>query len=251
MSDRLNSIRLYVKADLHSDARILLDGDDAHYLGHVMRRKIGDTILLFNGRDGAWSADILEIGKKSVELGLNGRLAEQTSSPDIWLVFVPIKRARLDFMAQKATELGAGKIWPVQSAYGQMKRLNDSRLEANAIEAAEQTERLDVPEIGSFKNLIELLSEWPEDRTLIFCDEGEAGAMDKVPENVLPPLRGKPAAILIGPEGGFSPDERKRIIALPQSVALSLGPRILRSDTAALSALSLFQAYCGDWCRDN
>ena len=250
MSDRLNSIRLYVTADLVAGAIISLESDVAHYLGHVLRRKEGDTVLLFNGRDGAWSANISELGKKSVQLELNSQMASQENGPDIWLVFVPIKRARLDFMAQKATELGASKIWPVQSAYGQMKRLNDARLEANAIEAAEQTERLDVPEIGSFISLINLLSNWPEDRLLIFCDEGEAGATDTVPEEVLPSLRGKPAAILIGPEGGFSPEERSLIKALPHAQSLSLGPRILRSDTAALAALSLYQAFCGDWsCR--
>jgi 16S rRNA (uracil1498-N3)-methyltransferase len=247
MSDRLHSIRLFVAEDLSAHATIQLDADVAHYLGHVLRRAAGDTVILFNGRDGAWLAEISEIAKKSVQLLVQTQVSKQISSPDVWLIFVPIKRARLDFMAQKATELGVSKILPVQSAYGQMKRINDHRLEANAIEAAEQTERLDVPEIAEFQSLTTLLSNWPDDRALIFCDEGEAGTTDVMPEAILPKLRGKPASILIGPEGGFSPDERRDILALPQSVALSLGPRILRSDTAALSALSLYQAFCGDW----
>lgn len=247
MSDRLQSTRLFVEAALHAHAEIQLDNAVSHYLANVLRRGIGDVVILFNGRDGAWQAEITELSKKVVSLKPISQVAEQVASPDIWLIFVPIKRARLDFMAQKATELGVSKIWPVQSAYGQMKRINDHRLEANAIEAAEQTERLDIPEIGAFETLTALLSDWPEDRSLIFCDEGEAGATHVLPETILPPLRGKPAAILIGPEGGFSPDERRMITDMAQSVALSLGPRILRSDTAALSALSLYQAYCGDW----
>lgn len=247
MTERLRATRLYITGQLSANAVIELGESEAHYLGHVLRKREADTVLLFNGRDGGWQATITKCTKKQVQLQVHSQFAPQTYSPDVWLIFVPIKRARLDFMAQKATELGASKIWPVQSEYGQMKRLNDQRLKANAIEAAEQTERLDVPEIGGFEKLSSLLSNWPDDRALLFCDEGEAGAPQMAPEAVLPPLQGKPVAILIGPEGGFSPQERADIRALPQSVSMSLGPRILRSDTAALAALSLFQAYCGDW----
>ena len=247
MVDRINSIRLFVTDKLQAGISVTLDKAHAHYLGHVLRRSEGETLILFNGRDGAWLAEITSLSKKQCDLRLTEQISPQQAGPDVWLIFVPIKRARLDFMAQKATELGAAKIWPVQSAYGQMKRLNDQRLEANAIEAAEQTERLDIPEIGSFQPLTDLLSDWPEDRALIFCDEAEAGLDETLPHQILPSLKGRPAAILIGPEGGFSPEERQAIRALPQAKPLCLGPRILRSDTAALSALSLYQAFCGDW----
>ena len=266
MQDRLSSIRLYCPEPLTRGAELSLDAAKAHYLAQVMRRKIGDRLQLFNGTDGAYLAEITALGKKQAVLLLHEQLAAPRQGPDIWLVFVPVKRARLDFIAQKATEMGVSKIWPVQSDYGQVNRLKDARLEANAIEAAEQTERLDIPDIGPFEPLSTLLDNWPSDRTLIFCDEALARTPDPQSEDesrdgpaddnnndnntgydALSALKGQKAAILIGPEGGFSPAERKKITQLSKCLPLGLGPRILRADTAAIAALALYQGLAGDW----
>jgi len=253
MKDRLSSIRLYCPNHLAPGELLHLDAAQAHYLGQVMRRKIGDHLQLFNGRDGAYLAEITALGKKQAELTCHEQVAAPKPGPDIWLVFVPVKRARLDFIAQKATEMGVSKIWPVQSEYGQVHRLKDARLEANAIEAAEQTERLDIPEIGPFAPLFDVLADWPSDRTLIFCDEALARTdpdSAQQPEGryaALSELAGQKAAILIGPEGGFSDGERKMISNLAKCLPVGLGPRILRADTAAIAVLALYQGLAGDW----
>lgn len=247
MVTRHSQIRLYVDAPLHEGASVALTRDHAHYLGTVMRKSAGVMIAVFNGRDGCYTAEITELGRKSGTLLCHELREAQWHGPDLWLLFAPVKKARLDFMAQKATELGASVIWPVRTDYCQVKAIKDERLEANAIEAAEQTERLDLPEIRSFTSLDEILANWPDDRALLFCDERLTGDHNHDAVRILSGVTQSKAAILIGPEGGFSMAEKQKIDALEASYGLSLGPRILRADTAALSALSLFQAVRGDW----
>ena len=240
-------IRLFVDTDVTTGTTVTLDKEQAHYLGHVMRRSAGDCIEIFNGRTDSMIAEITEISRKFARLQVVQSCNLFRQSPDIWFLFAPIKRTRLDFMAQKATELGARHIQPVDTEFCQVSRVNLDRLTANAIEAAEQTGRLDVPEIGPFAALAEVLADWPSDRHLLFCDEALAGETRFNPVQQLSVEPIKKAGLLIGPEGGFSDAERQMIKQLPLTRPLSLGPRILRSDTAALAALSLFQAVCGDW----
>ena len=247
METRHSQIRLYIDAPLHDGAEVALAREHSHYLGTVMRKSAGTQLAVFNGRDGCYLAEIVEIGRKSGVLRCLSLQEAQWYGPDLWLLFAPVKKARLDFMAQKATELGASTIWPVRTAYCQVKAIKDERLEANAIEAAEQTERLDIPEIKPFTALDELLANWPDDRALLFCDERLASDQNHDAARILSDVTQTKAAVLIGPEGGFSMEEKAKIDALEASYGLSLGPRILRADTAALSALSLYQAVRGDW----
>ncbi len=249
MAERHSQIRLYIDTPLAKEAEVALSREHAHYLGTVMRKSAGTSLAVFNGRDGCYMAEITELSRKSGMLRCLELQEEQWQGPDLWLLFAPVKKARLDFMAQKATELGASVIWPVRTDYCQVKAIKDERLEANAIEAAEQTERLDIPSIKPFTALDEILDKWPEDRALIFCDERLAGDHNHDALRILSQVTQKSAAILIGPEGGFSVDEKAKIDALPMAYGLSLGPRILRADTAALSALSLYQAIRGDWSK--
>ena len=230
----------------------MLSREHSHYLGTVMRKSVGTKLAVFNGKDGCFLAELTEIGRKSGTVLCLSLQEAQWSGPDLWLLFAHVKKARLDFMAQKATELGCSVIWPVRTDYCQVKAIKDERLEANAIEAAEQTERLDIPEIRSFTSLDSLLEDWPDDRALIFCDERLASDHNHDAVRILQSVRQSQsarlkAAILVGPEGGFSMAEKAKIDAIPQAHGISLGPRILRADTAALSALSLYQAVCGDW----
>ena len=252
MNANLPTLRLFTDQPLMQGTTIQLVGEAAHYLANVMRRRIGDKIELFNGLDNSFIADIIEVNKKRVTAMLISVARQRVLPPDIWLLFAPIKRTRLDFMAQKATELGARQIAPVDTDFCQVKRVKTDRLRANAIEAAEQTGRLDIPEIGAFESLEERLKNWPEDRIILFCDETLASA-DEKPDILanLKNIKGRKAALLIGPEGGFSENERTRMLGCPEVIQMSLGPRILRSDTAALAALSLYQAVCGDWHHSN
>ena len=247
MVNRHSQIRLYCDAPLSDGAVIALSREHCHYLHTVMRKSVGTKIALFNGKDGCFEAEISDLSRKSGTLTCCQLQEAQWYGPDLWLLFAPVKKARLDFMAQKATELGASIIWPVRTDYCQVKNIKDERLEANAIEAAEQTERLDIPEIKPFTALNELLANWPEDRALLFCDERLAGDHNSDAYRILSQIEYDKAAILIGPEGGFSMEEKDMIDKLSTSYGLSLGPRILRADTAALSALTLFQALRGDW----
>ena len=247
MSTYIPPIRLFVEADLVKGATLSLDKEQAHYLGHVMRQSAGDRLEIFNGRTDSFIAELTVISRKSASVQLVELCENFKSSPDLWFLFAPVKRARLDFMAQKATELGVSHIQPVNTDYCQVSRVNLDRLSANAVEAAEQTGRLDVPSVGPFVSLYQLLAEWPVDRHLIFCDEALSADHQS---NPLAQLRSKPitkAGLLIGPEGGFSDTERDQIRQIASVRPISLGPRILRSDTAALAALSLFQAVWGDW----
>ncbi len=245
---QIPKIRLYVKDPLSLAVQVSLDRKDSNYLLHVMRKGEGDEVSLFNGRDGEWAARISGGSKKSLALEVFEQLKPQTREPDLWLAFAPIKRARLDFIAQKATELGVSKLIPVRTERTVVTRVKVELLWANAKEAAEQCERLVVPEVGEMISLKNLLTAWPSGRKLLFCDEDKTGPLIN---EALVSVDGKPAkypwGILVGPEGGFNQVERKMIRAHPECVPASLGPRLLRADTAILSALSLWQAALGDW----
>lgn len=236
--------RLAVKDDLSDGQSIVLSKDHSHYLIKVMRHKVGDKVALFNGRDGEWWGEIIDASNKSASILLKTQARQQQDEPDIWLCFAPVKYGKIDFMAQKATELGASRLMPIQTKRTVVSRIKHDRLLANAVEAAEQSERLTVPEVCTMQTFSKMLIGWPQDRLLIVADETGGG---EPPTEVLPVLRDSRLAVLIGPEGGFSPDELKQLSMLPGTRRMSLGPRILRSDTAALAALTCIQALCGDW----
>lgn len=235
-------IRLFVEQPLGEGQEIALSQGQAHYLVNVMRLAKGDGVALFNGRDGEWRAHLVQAGKRGAVALCEGQSAPQRLPPDLWLLFAPIKKARTDFIVEKATELGVARIQPVQTEFTNAERIRQDRLQAHAIEAAEQCGATHVPEVASLAPFAQFLSHWPADRALIWADE--ALATEAPVARALPPA---PAAILIGPEGGFSPAERSRIAALPMAHPIALGPRILRAETAALSALTLWQAAQGDW----
>lgn len=242
-----NLSRLFIDAQLHAAATIVLDKAQSNYLLNVMRQKAGGQVIVFNGRDGAWLAEITLAGKKAAELRLVEQTSPQTPIPDLWYGFAPLKSARLDYVVQKATEMGVGTIQPVITQHTQISRIKIERLQANAVEAAEQCEVLFVPEIAPKISLAQLLDTWEEtqgERILIVADEGE---VDATPLDVLHRLKDKKLGLLIGPEGGFSDNERRLLHEKPYTVPVSLGPRILRADTAAVAALALIQAIIGDW----
>lgn len=215
----------------------------AHYLFAVMRLGKGDRVALFNGRDGEWQADVAEASRRGGMLVCAEQSAPLRLPPDLWLLFAPLKKGRTDFIVEKAAELGATRILPVQTRHTNAERIRQDRLQAHAVEAAEQCGGTFVPEVAALQPLDRLLAGWPADRRLLWCDEALAG----VAPATLPGPRGAPWAILIGPEGGFSADEAARLRGMPQALPTSLGPRILRADTAAVAALSLWQASLGDW----
>lgn len=239
--------RLFVPQDLASAATIDLDSAQAHYLVNVLRLKAGAAVSLFNGRDGEWRARIDSIGRGRCAVTLEDQARRQRPEPDLWLLFAPLKKARTDYLAEKATEIGASLLWPVFTRRTQAERINLDRLRANAIEAAEQSERLSVPEIHAPAKLADILADWPSDRRLLFCDETGGGAPIA---QALAAQRDNGSmrwAVLIGPEGGFARDELDALGKLPFVTAAGLGPRILRADTAALAALVVVQALAGDW----
>jgi 16S rRNA (uracil1498-N3)-methyltransferase len=236
--------RLFVAAPLISGGQIALDPAQAHYLTNVMRCKAGDEVLVFNGIDGEWRASLAASGRKSVDLNLIKQERSQTEGPDLYYVFAPLKRARLDYMVQKATELGASRLVPVLTRRTMAERINEDRLRANAVEAAEQCGILRVPEIERPEKLPKLLETWDRDRLLIFADEQ---APTSSPLEALTTKKRGPLAVLIGPEGGFEEDERALLLKQPFALPISLGPRIMRADTAAVAALSLVNAVLGDW----
>lgn len=242
------SIRLFVEESLSDGGSITLEKDQSHYLANVMRCKHGTEVALFNGRDGEWAAEISDIHKRAVTLSLLSCKREQTAEPDLWLVFAPIKKARLDFIAQKATELGVSHLQPTYTRRTIVDRVKTERLHANAVEAAEQCERLTVPSIAEPTKLDTILKDWPTDRKIMFCDETLSGdaahtALAKAGNK----NTGEPWAIIIGPEGGFDDTERKAITEHPNTTVVALGPRVLRADTAAMAAISLWQSALGDW----
>jgi 16S rRNA (uracil1498-N3)-methyltransferase len=243
LTDAGGKIRLYVTSDLVEGLAVPLSDSHAHYLLHVMRAGPGVRLRLFNGRDGEWLAKIAQVTKRGIVLRTLVRSAPQVGVPDIWLVFAPVKKVPADYLVQKATELGAGLLQPVFTRRTIVTRINEDRLTANAIEAAEQSERLSVPQIGAAVSLESLFSTWPKERRLFFCDEaGEAKPLAHAAGE-----SSGPAAILTGPEGGFDPVERETLRALSFVTPVTLGPRILRADTAALAALAVWQSVRGDW----
>lgn len=237
-------LRLHVEAPLGSGLRVTPTEQQTHYLLHVMRAKRGDRVHVFNGRDGEWSAILSDVSKRSCSLDCERLFAPQQKAPDIWLCFAPIKRTPADYLVQKATELGASVLQPVMTRRTIIGRVNSERMRANAVEASEQSGRMSVPDVRAPLDLDECLRAWPRERRLIFCDE--RGAAPPMAE-ALRSERKQPFAILTGPEGGFEPAERETLRAQPFVLAVSLGPRILRADTAALAALAIWQSVRGDW----
>jgi 16S rRNA (uracil1498-N3)-methyltransferase len=237
------SIRLFVTSPLAEGVAVELGQEQAHYLKNVMRLGEGDAVALFNGSDGEFRARIENLGRRAAHFLVEGRTRAQQAEPDLWLVFAPIKRARIDYLVEKATELGAGALVPVITRHTHVERLNLDRLRAHAIEAAEQSERLTVPRIDEPRALDDVLATWDVSRRIMLCDES----------GTAPPaaaaLAGKSAAawaVLIGPEGGFAETELDALRKLPFVSPVSLGPRILRADTAALAGLAVLQALRGE-----
>jgi 16S rRNA (uracil1498-N3)-methyltransferase len=255
-------IRLFIRDDLGPGREIALDEGQSRYLSTVMRLSPGDMLLVFNGRDGEWRAAVASVGKRAVTLEAHEQVRPQAAGPDLDLVIALVKRARLETIVEKAAELGAARVRLVITERTNADHTRVDRLQAIAVEAAEQTGRLDVPQVLEPVKLERLIADWAPPRRLLFCDE--AGDAKPVLEAISPSPCGEgagggvlgaaaaePAAtpwtILIGPEGGFSPKERQMLRSLPYATAATLGPRILRADTAAISALTLWQAALGDW----
>jgi 16S rRNA (uracil1498-N3)-methyltransferase len=234
--------RLYVTDTLALDASITLNGNPAHYLAHVMRVKAGDGLLLFDNQTGEWLARVEDVGKRAVVLSVAEQTRPRDSVPDFWLLAAPVKKARLDMVAEKACELGVARYRPVITRRTIVDRVNLDRLRATMIEAAEQCGRTALPVVEEPIKLPALLKSWSPERTLFFADEtGGVPLAEAARDNT------GPAAMLIGPEGGFDPEERALILACPNAVGVSLGPRILRAETAAIAAISLWMSVNGDW----
>ena len=237
--------RLYVSQDLAEGAEVKLDPQQTNYLVNVLRLGAGAPTLLFNGRDGEFSASLAASSRKAASLIVGAQSRPQETPPDVDYLFAPLKHARLDYMAQKAVEMGASRLRPVITRHTQVSRVNLERLQANAIEACEQCGVIWIPEIAPVEPLAEALKRWPPERLLVFCDEEAEQAS---PLDALGSARADSGVgLLIGPEGGFDDNERAAILSAPRVVRLSLGPRILRADTAAVAALTLIQAMLGDW----
>jgi len=246
---RFNETRLYVTGDLGANMALTLNQGQTHYLLHVLRAKAGNRVLLFNGRDGEWLAEIAQAGKRGVAAACLKQTEPQAGVPDIWLAFAPVKKTPSDYLVQKAVELGVSCLLPVFTRRTIVSRINQERMAANAIEAAEQSARLSVPEVRESVSLEKLLASWPKERRLYFCDEFGATATNGDARPLAEAARGTggPAAILTGPEGGFDRGEREMLRAQSFVTPVTLGPRILRADTAALAALAVWQSVCGDW----
>jgi len=238
------SPRLYVDAPLEEGALVPLAPAQQHYLGHVLRLKAGGRVLAFNGHDGEWEAG-LEANRRAAALRVGTRTREQTAATDVYYLFAPLKAARLDYMVQKAVEMGASRLQPVLTRHSQVARVNVARMRANAIEAAEQCGILTLPQVDEAETLPRVLATREASRYLVFCDE-DADIGDPLGALAAVPPR-SPLAVLVGPEGGFAGDERAALLKLPNTVRLALGPRILRADTAAVAALALVQSVVGDW----
>jgi 16S rRNA (uracil1498-N3)-methyltransferase len=243
--------RLYVEAPLAAGAALPLHRGQTNYLLNVLRRKSGDPVLVFNGREGEWRARLDTAGRKGTSLTVLEQTRAQTAPGDLHYLFAPLKQARLDYLVQKAVELGVSRLVPVLTRHGQVGRVNLDRIRANAVEAAEQCGILALPDIAAPIALERLLREWVPERLMVFCDE-EAPVRDPIAvleeAGGTPPALGRVAiTVLVGPEGGFAEDERAALLKLPNLVRLSLGPRILRADTAAVAVLALVQATLGDW----
>ncbi len=237
--------RLYVSQPLATGVEVKLDPQQTNYLVNVLRLGRGDPVILFNGRNGEFSASISASSRKAATVAVGARMRPQEAPPDVDYLFAPLKHARLDYMAQKAVEMGARRLRPLITRHTQVARVNLERLRANAIEACEQCGVIWIPEIAPIEPLAEALKSWPPERLLVFCDEEAEQAS---PLDALADARGDGGVgLLIGPEGGFEDDERAAVLSVPRVLRLSLGPRILRADTAAVAALTLIQATLGDW----
>ncbi|CDM56585.1 MULTISPECIES: 16S rRNA (uracil(1498)-N(3))-methyltransferase [Rhizobium] len=236
--------RLFVEAPLGAGATVETTADHFNYLANVLRMAEGAELLVFNGRDGEWKARLSFPTRKRIVLIAEEQTRPQPAPSDLHYLFAPLKVGRLDYLVQKAVEMGAGILRPVMTQHVQGKITNRDKLKANVIEAAEQCGILDIPDVAEPVKLFDLLDTWPGDRRIIYCDEGDAG------QNPLPLLSGiseRKLALLVGPEGGFSEEERGRLRSLDFITAIPLGPRILRADTAAVAAMAVIQASIGDW----
>lgn len=236
--------RLFVPLDLAQGLEIEADPQQSHYLANVLRLGAGAQLLLFNGRDGEWLAQVAAVAKKRVTLAPVTQTRVQPEHPDLVYCFAPLKQGRLDYLVQKAVEMGAGLLQPVITQHTQMSTVGVDRLRANVIEAAEQCGILAIPRVAEVVKLDRVLWEWEPGRQLIFCDES---ADTNNPAPILNAITGRKLGLLIGPEGGFSEEERRQLRALPFVTPIPLGPRILRADTAAVAALAVIQATIGDW----
>lgn len=238
------SPRLFVDMPLAASQEVALAPEQAHYLRHVMRLGDGATVLAFNGRDGEWLGLISASGKRGAALRLEQQIRAQPETFGPTYAFAPLKQARLDYMVQKAVEMGVSRLSPVLTQFTQVNRMNMDRMRANAIEAAEQCGILSLPTVDEALSLQKWLAALPEEKTIVFCDEDSAA---KSPLAALQGVKARELCVLVGPEGGFSEEERRTLLARANVVQLSLGPRILRADTAAVAALALVQTVCGDW----
>ncbi|MBP7001914.1 16S rRNA (uracil(1498)-N(3))-methyltransferase [Amaricoccus sp.] len=244
MTDRDGKIRLFVEADLGPGAEVPLTAEQAHYLFTVMRLGPGDPVAVFNGRDGEWIAEARPAGRRGGSLTARRPGQPQRRPPDLWLLFAPIRKARTDFIVEKAAELGCARVAPVLTRFTNAERVRPDRLRAHAIEAAEQCGETWVPEVAGPVRLDAALDAWDPARRLMFCDETRdarpaAAVLAQAPRG--------PWAILTGPAGGFAPEEAARLRSLPFVLPVTLGPRVLRADTAAVAAITLWQAILGDW----
>lgn len=250
MDDPYPKIRLFVEQPLAPGAAIMPEGGQAHYLLHVMRMRVGMRVALFNGKDGEWLAEITSCSKKTIALTtlecLKPQAQETLAATDLWLLFAPIKTARMEYMVEKSVELGVTRICPIITAHTVVRKVGEERLRAQAVEAAEQSGRLSVPDIIPATELSALLGGWDAKRRLFFGDEGGASppARQALSHLVSPAV---PCAVLVGPEGGFSRSELEHLRQLPFAQGIGLGPRVLRADTAAIAALALVQSWHGDW----
>ena len=239
----VSKIRLFMDHPLASGQSVPLSRAQAHYLFGVMRLPQGGALAVFNGRDGEFAASVAQRGKREGSVAIGPKTRPQTAPPDLWLLFAPVKKARTDFIVEKAVELGVARIVPIRTAFTNSERIRRDRLRAHAVEAAEQCGATLVPDIAELDRLDRLLADWPRARQLYFCDEAMAGSADPL----IGAPKGQPSAILIGPEGGFSDSERERLRSHKAVIPIGLGPRTLRAETAAIAALALWQANLGDW----
>lgn len=237
----MGKVRIFLEDPVGEGQSVTLSRDQAHYLFGVMRLSVGDEIEVFDGQNGAFTARVAVAGKRGGSLFVGDLLRDLVMPPDLWLLFAPIKKERTDFIVEKATEMGVRAVKPVSTDFTNASRIKRDRLRAHAVEAAEQCGGTFVPEVAELTPLDRLLANWPEDRQIMFADEALAGQDAGLPE-----IPG-PWAILIGPEGGFSDAERARLHALDCAHPVSLGPRVLRADTAAVAALTMWQMRLGDW----
>jgi 16S rRNA (uracil1498-N3)-methyltransferase len=244
--------RLHVEAALAAGGKLGLDGSQVNYLRNVLRLQGGDPVLVFNGRDGEWRATLADVGKRAIALAVVERTRVQTQALDLHYLFAPLKHARLDYMVQKAVEMGVARLQPVLTRHGQVGRVNLQRMRANAVEAAEQCGILTLPEIAPPVTFERMISERGAERLLVFCDEDAEvndplAALAAARQRMSTDTAAPPLAVLVGPEGGFAEEERAALLRLSNVARLALGPRILRADTAAVAALALVQSMLGDW----